>query len=65
MKYRLDECGSKLETDCDYFFSNENGPMKPKPNQYQTDWDYKFLLILRNFIGSKYSAIEINYLSQT
>jgi hypothetical protein len=47
LNYNLDECGSNLESDCDYFFSNETGPIKPKPNQYQTDWGYKFILISR------------------
>lgn len=45
LKNSLDDCGSNLEIDCDYFFSNETGPIKPKPNQYQTDWGYKFILI--------------------
>jgi hypothetical protein len=52
-KNSLDECGSNLEMDCDYFFSNETGPIKPKPNQYQTDWGYKFILISRLVKKSK------------
>jgi hypothetical protein len=50
---KLDECGSNIEMDCDYFFSHESGPLKPKPNQYQTDWGYKFLLISKYTKGSK------------
>jgi hypothetical protein len=53
LKYNLDECGSNLEIDRDYFFSNETGPIKPKPNQYQTDWGYKFILISRLVKESK------------
>jgi hypothetical protein len=49
LKCKLHECGSNLEIDCDYFFSNESGPLKPKPNRYQTDWGYKFILISRCF----------------
>ncbi len=45
MKFRIDECGSNLEMDCDYFFSNETVPIKPKPKLNQTDWGYKFILI--------------------
>lgn len=49
----LDACGSNLEINCDYFFSNETGPIKPKPNQYQADWGYKFILISRLVKESK------------
>lgn len=47
IKNSSDECGANLEIDYDYFFSNESGPIKPKPNRYQTDWGYKFILISR------------------
>ena len=43
--YEVHECGSNLKMDCEYFFSNGDGPLKPKPNQYQTDWGYKFILL--------------------
>jgi hypothetical protein len=43
--YKKNECGSNLEIDSDYFFGNEINCMKPKPNPYQTDFGYKFLLV--------------------
>jgi hypothetical protein len=45
VEYRENEYGSNFEIDYDYFFSNEVGPLKPKPNQFQTDWGYKFIVV--------------------
>ena len=47
IKYGTHECCSNVRISCDYFFGNEAGPMKPKPNRYQTDWGYRFLVISR------------------
>ena len=43
--YAENECGSNLRIDSNYFFSNEIAYMKPKPNPFQQDYGYKFLLI--------------------
>ena len=48
VKYTKNECGANLEIDCDYFFSDEINYMKPKPNPFQTDYGYKFLLLSRS-----------------
>ena len=48
VEYKRDECGSNIEIDSEYFFSNEVGPMKPKPNEFQTDWGYKFIIISKS-----------------
>jgi hypothetical protein len=45
VEHKRDECGSNIEIDSEYFFSNEVGPMKPKPNKFQTDWGYKFIIV--------------------
>lgn len=46
--YIKGSCGSNCEIDCDYFFSEEMGYMKPRPNPQRSDNDYSFLILSRN-----------------
>jgi hypothetical protein len=39
------ECGANVAIDRDYFFGSRSGPLKPKPNPFQTNYEYKFLLV--------------------
>lgn len=41
------ECGSNLEIDCNYFFNEAIGYMKPKPNPHHSDNGYKFLILTK------------------
>lgn len=47
IRHGTDECGANFEIACEYFFSEQTGPLKPKPNPYQTGYGYKFMLVAR------------------
>jgi hypothetical protein len=40
--------GANVVIDRDYFFGNWSGPLTPKPNPFQTDYEYKFLLVSKH-----------------
>jgi hypothetical protein len=47
VEYKKNGCGANGEIESGYFFSKEIGPMKPKPNPYQSDYGYKCMLVAK------------------
>jgi hypothetical protein len=47
IRYARGERGENLRIDCECFFSSDSGCMKLKPNPFQTDHGYKFLLVAK------------------
>jgi hypothetical protein len=43
----MNECGANGEIDLGYFFNQEIGPIKPKPNPHQSDYGYKCMLVVK------------------